>query len=122
MNMFKMEQKSGIIDFLMQKLFMKYFSSRKDHLITRIGLDQAGSGERARAGEGAGAGKESHLPWEVVKGSSRLLAQLKAPADWKQTKPKLDPGSFIKPPLFQRNRLTGSGNPTFESYVEGKAM
>ena len=30
--------------------------------------------------------------------------------------------SFTKPPLFQRNRLTGSGNPTFESYVEGKAL
>ena len=29
---------------------------------------------------------------------------------------------FTKPPLFRRNRLTGSGNPTFESKVEGKAM
>ena len=29
--------------------------------------------------------------------------------------------TITKPPLFQRNRLTGSGNPTFESYVEGKA-
>ena len=26
-----------------------------------------------------------------------------------------------KPPLFQRKRLTGRGNPSFESYVEGKA-
>ena len=29
---------------------------------------------------------------------------------------------FTKPPLFQRNRLTGSGNPTFESCVELKAQ
>ena len=29
---------------------------------------------------------------------------------------------FTKPPLFQRNRLTGSGNPLFESCVEGKAQ
>ena len=29
---------------------------------------------------------------------------------------------FTKPPLFQRNRLTGSGNPTFESCVEVKAQ
>ena len=29
---------------------------------------------------------------------------------------------FTKPPLFRRNRLTGGGNPTFESYVEGKAL
>ena len=35
------------------------------------------------------------------------------------TKPPLP---FTKPPLFQRNRLTGSGNPTFESCVEGKAL
>ena len=28
---------------------------------------------------------------------------------------------FTKPPLFQRNRLTYSGNPSFESCVEGKA-
>ena len=27
--------------------------------------------------------------------------------------------SFTKPPLFRKNRLTGSGNPTFESYVDG---
>ena len=29
---------------------------------------------------------------------------------------------FTKPPLFERNRLAGSGNPTFESYLEGKAL
>ena len=29
--------------------------------------------------------------------------------------------AFTKPPLFQRNRLTCSGNPLFESCVEGKA-
>ena len=29
---------------------------------------------------------------------------------------------FTKPPLFQRNRLTCSGNPSFESCVEGKAQ
>ena len=29
---------------------------------------------------------------------------------------------FTKPPLFQRNRLTCSGNPTFESCVEVKAQ
>ena len=28
--------------------------------------------------------------------------------------------AFTKPPLFQRKRLTVSGNPTFKSYVEGK--
>ena len=31
-------------------------------------------------------------------------------------------GPFTKPPLFQRNRLTCSGNPSFESCVEGKAQ
>ena len=31
-------------------------------------------------------------------------------------------GPFTKPPLFPRNRLIGRGNPTFESYVEGKAL
>jgi hypothetical protein len=30
--------------------------------------------------------------------------------------------SFTKPPLLQRSRLTGSGNPLFESCVEGKAQ
>ena len=30
--------------------------------------------------------------------------------------------AFTKPPLFQRNRLTGSGNPSFESFVELKAQ
>ena len=30
--------------------------------------------------------------------------------------------TFTKPPLFRRNRLTGSGNPSFESHVEGKAQ
>ena len=30
--------------------------------------------------------------------------------------------AFTKPHLFQRNRLTGSGNPTFESKVEGKKL
>ena len=30
--------------------------------------------------------------------------------------------AFTKPPLFRRNRLTGSGNPSFESHVEGKAQ
>ena len=33
--------------------------------------------------------------------------------------PRLFPGravAFTKPPLFQRNRLTCSGNPTFESH------
>ena len=29
---------------------------------------------------------------------------------------------FTKPPLFRRNRLTGSGNPIFESCVEVKAQ
>jgi hypothetical protein len=29
--------------------------------------------------------------------------------------------AFTKPPLFQRNGLTCSGNPLFESCVEGKA-
>ena len=29
---------------------------------------------------------------------------------------------FTKPPLFQRGKLTGSGNPTFVSYVEGKDL
>ena len=29
--------------------------------------------------------------------------------------------SYTKPPLFQRNRLTCSGNPSFESCEEGKA-
>ena len=55
-------------------------------------LDQAGVEERARAGEVAGAGIEAHLTWEVVMGSSRMFARLKAPADWKQTKPKLKQG------------------------------
>ena len=31
------------------------------------------------------------------------------------------PCPFTKPPLFQRNGLTCSGNPLFESCVEGKA-
>ena len=44
-------------------------------------LDQAGAEERARAGEVAGAGKEAHLTWEVVMGSSRLFARLKPPAE-----------------------------------------
>ena len=30
--------------------------------------------------------------------------------------------AFTKPPLLQRSRLTGSGNPLFESCVEGKAQ
>ena len=30
--------------------------------------------------------------------------------------------TFTKPPLLQRSRLTGSGNPLFESCVEGKAQ
>ena len=30
--------------------------------------------------------------------------------------------SFTKPPLFQRNRLTCSGNPLFESCVEVKSQ
>jgi hypothetical protein len=29
---------------------------------------------------------------------------------------------FTKPPLLQRSRLTGSGNPLFESCVEGKVQ
>ena len=31
-------------------------------------------------------------------------------------------GSFTKPPLLQMSRLIGSGNPFFESCVEGKAQ
>ena len=31
-------------------------------------------------------------------------------------------GAFTKPHLFQRNRLTGGGNLSFESCVEGKAQ
>ena len=31
-------------------------------------------------------------------------------------------GTFTKPPLFRRNRLNGSGNPTFESWLEGKGL
>ena len=63
-------------------------------LLTRFQhvLYQAGAGERARVGEIAGAGKVAHLTWEVVMGSSRMFEQLKAPADWKHTKPKLEPG------------------------------
>ena len=30
--------------------------------------------------------------------------------------------TFTKPPLFRRNRLTGSVNPSFESCEEGKAQ
>ena len=30
--------------------------------------------------------------------------------------------TFTEPPPFQRNRLTGSGTPSFESCVEGKAQ
>ena len=55
-------------------------------------LDEAGAGKRERAGEVAVAEKEAHWTWEVVMGSSRLFARLKAPADWKQTKPKLKLG------------------------------
>ena len=32
------------------------------------------------------------------------------------------PRPITKPPLFRRNRLTGRGNPTFESCVEVKAQ
>ena len=35
---------------------------------------------------------------------------------------KMGQCAFTKPPLFRRNRLTGSGNPSFESHVEGKAQ
>ena len=49
---------------------------------------------------------------------------------WGRVVPLLRPNScsmaccqaFTKPPLFQRNRLTGSGNPSFESCVEEKAQ
>jgi hypothetical protein len=37
-------------------------------------------------------------------------------------KPGMGLQTFTKPPLFQRNRLTGSGNPSFESHVEEKAQ
>ena len=30
--------------------------------------------------------------------------------------------ALTKPRLFRRNRLTGSGNPIFESYFEGSAL
>ena len=43
-----------------------------------------------------------------------ISAQVGMTPDWQE--------SFTKPHLFQRNRLTGSGNPSFESYVEGKAL
>ena len=32
------------------------------------------------------------------------------------------PNTITKPPLFRRNGLTGSGNPTFESCLEVKAQ
>ena len=41
-------------------------------------LDEAGAGKRERAGEVAVAEKEAHWTWEVVMGSSRLFARLKA--------------------------------------------
>ena len=68
-------------------------------------------------------------------------AVLMASADWRQAFDRGDPTkttnkiialglrssivplvTITKPPLFRRNRLTGSGNPTFESCVEVKAQ
>ena len=37
-------------------------------------------------------------------------------------RPGVAESAFTKPPLFQRNRLACSGNPSFESCVEGKAQ
>ena len=59
-----------------------------------------------------------------------IVCECDAP-EWRYTLPSLivlpapadQPSStFTKPHRFQRNRLTGSGNPTFESYVEEKAQ
>ena len=53
-----------------------------------------------------------HTAWQLLKenGDSEHPAAL------------LWSSAFTKPPLFQRNRLTCSGNPTLESCLEVKAQ
>ena len=56
--------------------------------------------------------------WYWANRSSHLGIHKQTNACW-----RLDSlASITKPPLLQRSRLTGSGNPLFESCVEGKAQ
>ena len=57
--------------------------------------------------------------WLVVRWLHSRCAMIKDNALWPLGVGKVA-SPFTKPPIFRRNRLTGSGNPSFESWVEVK--